>query len=60
LTTLFGYVAAQLLFVPAFLLYVARAKPRTVIVYGLALAIVITALPSLVPIDLPIGLINTA
>jgi putative tricarboxylic transport membrane protein len=60
LTTLFGYVAALLLFVPAFLLYVARAKPRTAIVYGLALAFVIAALPSLVPIDLPTGLIDTA
>jgi putative tricarboxylic transport membrane protein len=59
LTTLFGYVAALLLFVPAFLLYVARAKPRTVIVYGLSLAIVIAALPSVVPIELPIGLVNT-
>jgi len=59
LTTLFGYVAALLLFVPAFLLYVARAKPRIVIVYGLALAIVIAALPSLIPIGLPIGLVNT-
>ena len=58
LITLFGYVAALLLFVPAFLLYVARAKPRTVIVYGLSLAIVIAALPSLVPIDLPRGLIT--
>jgi putative tricarboxylic transport membrane protein len=57
--TLFGYLAALLLFVPAFLLYVARAKPRTVIIYGLALAIVIAALPSLVPVDLPIGLITT-
>jgi putative tricarboxylic transport membrane protein len=40
-------------------LYVARAKPRIVIVYGLALAIVIAALPSLIPIGLPIGLVNT-
>jgi putative tricarboxylic transport membrane protein len=40
-------------------LYVARAKPRTVIVYGLSLAIVIAALPSVVPIELPIGLVNT-
>jgi putative tricarboxylic transport membrane protein len=59
LTTLFGYLAALLLFVPAFLFYVARAKPRTVIVYGLALAGVIGALPSLVPVDRPIGLLNT-
>jgi putative tricarboxylic transport membrane protein len=58
LVTLFGYLAALLLFVPAFLLYVARAKPRTVIIYGLAMAIVIALLPSLVPVDLPTGVLT--
>lgn len=56
LTWIGGYLAAVLLFVPAFLLYVARARPRTVIIYVLVLAIALLALPSLLPVDLPSGL----
>jgi putative tricarboxylic transport membrane protein len=53
-----GYLAALLLFVPAFLLFVSRARPRTVIIYTLVAAAVLAALPSLVPVDLPTGLLT--
>ena len=51
-----GYLAAALVFVPMFLLYTARARPRTAIIYTLVLGIVLLSLPSLLPVDLPPGL----
>jgi TctA family transporter len=57
LVVLGGYLAALLLFVPAFLLWVARARPRTVVVYTVAAAVLIVLLPALLPVDLPIGLL---
>jgi len=59
LVTLGGYLGALLIFVPAFLLFVSRARPRTVIIYTLTMAIVLAVLPSLVPVDLPTGLMST-
>ncbi|WP_417233724.1 tripartite tricarboxylate transporter permease [Arthrobacter sp.] len=58
LTTLVGYMAAVMIFVPSFLLIVARAKTRTVIIYTAVLWVVLLALPSLLPIDLPPGLLG--
>jgi putative tricarboxylic transport membrane protein len=52
-----GYLAALLLFIPAFLLFVARARPRTVIIYTIVTALLILALPALIHIDLPVGLL---
>jgi putative tricarboxylic transport membrane protein len=40
-------------------LFVSRARPRTVIIYTLTMAIILAVLPSLVPIDLPTGLMST-
>ncbi|MFC4565570.1 tripartite tricarboxylate transporter permease [Nocardiopsis mangrovi] len=57
LVALGGYVAALLLFVPAFLLYVARARVRTVVAYTLVAAAVVGILPALLPVDLPLGLL---
>ena len=57
LVTLGGYLAALLLFIPAFLLFVARARPRTVIIYTVVVALFILALPALIHIDLPVGLL---
>jgi len=54
-----GYLAALLLFIPAFLLFVARARPRTVIIYTIVTALLILALPALIHIDLPVGLLAT-
>ena len=54
-----GYLAALLLFIPAFLLFVARARPRTVIIYTLVTALFVLALPALIHIDLPVGLLGT-
>ena len=44
-----GYLAAALVFMPLFLLYTARARPRTAVVYTLVLGIVLLSLPSLLP-----------
>ncbi|MFC7328267.1 tripartite tricarboxylate transporter permease [Marinactinospora rubrisoli] len=57
LVALGGYVAALLLFVPAFLLYVARVRTRTVVLYTLTAAVVVGGLPSLLPVHLPVGLL---
>lgn len=56
LVSLAGYLAAAVVFVPMFLLYTARARPRTAIIYTLVLGIVLLSLPSLLPVDLPPGL----
>jgi TctA family transporter len=53
-----GYLAAVLVFVPLFLLYAARAVTRTAVVYTLVLACVLLALPSLLPVDLPMGVLQ--
>ena len=53
-----GYLPAVLLFVPMALLYGARTAPRTAVVYTLALAVVLLALPSILPVDLPEGLLS--
>lgn len=50
-----GYLAATLVFTPVFLLYAARTRPRTAIIYTLVLGLVLLALPSLLPVDLPLG-----
>ncbi len=55
-----GYLSAVLVFVPAFLLYVARASARTVVIYSLVLAAVLVALPTVLPVDLPTGLLAAA
>jgi len=57
LVVLGGYVAALLVFLPAFLLWVARARPRTVVVYTLVAAVLVAGLPALLPIDLPGGIL---
>lgn len=53
LVMLTGYLSAVLLFVPAVLLYVARARPKTVVIYSVVFGLVVLALPSLLPVDLP-------
>lgn len=58
LVTFDGYLAATLVFTPVFLLYAARVRPRTAIVYTLVLGLVLLALPSLLPVDLPLGLLQ--
>ncbi len=58
LATLGGYLAATLIFTPVFLLYAARVRPRTAIVYTLVLGLVLLVLPSLLPVDLPMGLLQ--
>jgi uncharacterized membrane protein len=58
LVVLGGYLAATLVFVPTFLLYAARARARTAIVYTLVLGVVLLALPSLLPVDLPTGILQ--
>lgn len=50
-----GYLAATLVFTPVFLLYVARTRPRTAVVYTLVLGLVLLSLPSLLPVELPLG-----
>lgn len=47
------------LFVPAFLLWAARARPRTAVIYTVAAAVVVVALPAMIPIDLPVGLLTS-
>ncbi|WP_299056193.1 tripartite tricarboxylate transporter permease [uncultured Nocardioides sp.] len=58
LVGLVGYVAATLVFVPVFLMYAAWTRPRTAIVYTLVLAAMLLALPSLLPVDLPMGVLQ--
>ncbi|MFE7223984.1 tripartite tricarboxylate transporter permease [Nocardioides sp. NPDC057577] len=58
LVMLGGYLAATLVFTPLFLLYAARTRPRTAIIYTLVLGAVLLALPSLLPVDLPLGLLQ--
>lgn len=58
LTAFGGYLAATLIFTPVFLLYAARVRPRTAVVYTLVLGLVLLALPSLLPVDLPMGLLQ--
>ena len=58
LVMLGGYLAATLVFTPVFLLYAARTRPRTAIIYTLVLGAVLLALPSLLPVDLPMGLLQ--
>ena len=41
-----------------FLLYAARTRPRTAIIYTLVLGLVLLSLPSLLPVDLPLGLLQ--
>jgi putative tricarboxylic transport membrane protein len=53
-----GYLAATLVFTPAFLLYASRVRPRTAIVYTLVLGALLLALPTLLPVDLPMGLLQ--
>ena len=48
----------MLVFVPAYLLFIARARTRTTIVYTLVLGVALLALPSLIPVDLPAGLLG--
>ena len=57
LVALGGYLAALLLFIPAFLLFVARDRPPTVIIYTVVTALLVIALPALIHIDLPVGLL---
>jgi hypothetical protein len=58
LVMLGGYLAATLVFTPAFLLYAARTRPRTAVVYTLVLGAVLLSLPSLLPVDLPLGVLQ--
>jgi hypothetical protein len=58
LAGILGYLAALLLIVPAFLMIIARAQLRTVIIYTVVLAIAVAVLPSLLPVDLPAGLVG--
>lgn len=58
LVMLGGYLAATLVFTPAFLLYAARARTRTAVIYTVVLGLVLLALPSLLPVDLPMGLLQ--
>jgi hypothetical protein len=53
-----GYLGAVLIFVPIVLLYVARARPRTAVLYTVILSLVLLALPSLLPVDLPTGMLQ--
>lgn len=53
-----GYLAATLVFTPMFLLYTARTRPRTAITYTLVLGLVLLSLPSLLPVDLPLGVLQ--
>lgn len=57
LVALGGYLAAMLVWVPAFLLFVSRARPRTVIAYTLVASVLVALLPTLLPVDLPVGLL---
>jgi hypothetical protein len=58
LVMLGGYLAATLVFTPAFLLYAAGTRPRTAVVYTLVLGAVLLSLPSLLPVELPLGVLQ--
>lgn len=58
MVALVGYLAATLVFVPVVLLYAARTRPRTAVVYTLVLGLVLLSLPSLLPVELPQGLLQ--
>ncbi|MGX5360117.1 tripartite tricarboxylate transporter permease [Kocuria sp. KH4] len=53
-----GYLLAAMVFVPAFLLLVARARTKVVVIYTAVTLVVLLALPSLLPVDLPQGLLT--
>ena len=57
-TSLIGYLAATSIFIPAFLLLVARARLKTTIIYTIVFFVLLLALPSLLPIDLPQGILR--
>lgn len=57
LTALVGFLVAVMIFVPAFLLLQARVRPRTAVIYTLVLYALFLAVPSLMPLDLPTGLL---
>lgn len=59
LTALLGYLPAAMIFVPAFLLLQARAKVKTTIIYTAAIFVFLVLLPSILPVDLPQGLLNS-
>ncbi|GGJ50692.1 tripartite tricarboxylate transporter permease [Glutamicibacter ardleyensis] len=59
LAGLIGYLAAISIFIPAFLLLVARARIKTTIIYTIVFFVLMLALPSLLPIDLPQGLLTS-
>lgn len=58
MVTLGGYLAATLVFVPVVLLYAARTSARTAVVYTLVLGLVLLSLPSLLPVELPMGVLQ--
>ncbi|NKX56403.1 tripartite tricarboxylate transporter permease [Arthrobacter mobilis] len=58
ITAVSGYMIGVLLFVPAFLLIVARARMKTTLIYSAVLYLFLLALPSLLPIELPQGLVS--
>lgn len=58
MVALVGYLAATLVFVPVVLLYAARTRPRTAVIYTLVLGLVLLSLPSLLPVELPQGLLQ--
>ena len=53
-----GYLLAAMIFVPAFLLVVARARLKVTLIYTAVALVVLLALPSLLPVDLPEGLLT--
>ena len=57
LVALGGYLAAVLVWMPAFLLYVSRARPRTTVIYTVVAAVLLAVFPLLLPVDLPVGLL---
>jgi putative tricarboxylic transport membrane protein len=59
LIAIFGYLIAVTIFIPAFLLLVARARLKVTVIYTLVFFVILVALPSLLPIDLPQGWLNT-
>ncbi|MGX9348574.1 tripartite tricarboxylate transporter permease [Microbacterium sp. KNMS] len=59
LTALLGYFAAAMVFVPAFLLVQARVGVRTAVIYTAALFVALLALPTLMPVDIPEGLLSS-
>ncbi|GAA2181999.1 tripartite tricarboxylate transporter permease [Leucobacter tardus] len=57
LVTFFGYVPALLVFLPAFLLFVARTRPKTATIYTAVMVTVIAVTPIFLPIHLPGGML---